>query len=64
MVVWLLVYTTTAPNLPMYDALYLLHYSWFSINDKALYKDEKNYILTKSKVNDKAKPSINAVLDR
>ena len=38
---WLLVYTTTATNLPMYDALHLLHYSWLSINDKVLYKDEK-----------------------
>ena len=64
MVVWLLVYTTTATNLPMYDALYLLHYSWLSINDKALYKDEKNDILTKSKVNEKAKASINAVLGK
>ena len=34
---WLSVYTTTATNLPMYDALYLLYYSWLSINDKALY---------------------------
>ena len=38
---WLLVYTTTPTNLPMCDALYLLYYSWLSINDKALYKAEK-----------------------
>ena len=61
---WLLVYTTMATNLPLYDALYLLYYPWLSINDKALYKDEKHDILTKSKVNYKAKASINAVLDK
>ena len=61
---WLSIYTTTATNLPMYDALYLLYYSWLSINDKALYKDEKNDILTKSKVNEKAKASINVVLGK
>ena len=53
-----------ATNLPMYDALYVLYYSWLSVNDKAQYKDEKNGILTKSKVNDKAKASIIAVLDK
>ena len=61
---WLSVYTTTATNLPLYDALYLLYYQWLSINDKALHKDEKHDILTKSKVNDKAKAFINAVLDK
>lgn len=48
----------------MYDALFLLYYSWLSINDKSLYKNEKNDILTKSKVNDQAKASINAVLEK
>ena len=38
---WLSIYTTTATNLPMYDALYLLYYSWLSTNDKALYKMKK-----------------------
>ena len=48
----------------MNDALCLLYYSWLSINDKGLYKDEKNDFLIKSEVNDKAKASINAILDK
>ena len=37
---WLSVNTTTGTNLLMYNALHFLHYSWLSINGKALYKDE------------------------
>ena len=61
---WLSVYTVTSANLPMYDAFFLLYYSWLSKEDKVLYNDEKNSIISKAGVTGDAIKSIDEILKK
>ena len=58
------VYTVTSANLPMYDAFFLLYYSWVSKEDKVLYKDEKNSIISKAGVTGDAIKFIDEILKK
>ena len=61
---WLSVYTVTSANLPMFDAFFLLYYSWLSKEDKVLYNDEKNSIISKAGVTGDAIKSIDEILKK
>ena len=61
---WLSVYTVTSANLPMYDAFFLLYYSWLSKEDKVLHNDEKNSIISKAGVTGDAIKSVEEILKK
>ena len=55
---WLSAYNVTTNNMPMYDALFLLYYSWMNKEDQAIYRDDKDLIFEQNGCTEKAKESI------
>ena len=55
---WLSAYNVTTNNMPMYDALFLLYYSWTNKEDQAIYRDDKDLIFEQNSCTEKAKELI------